>query len=282
MISDPIAALATPPGRSAIAVVRLSGRGAWEIAARVLRPFVTAPPRTTRRARACDPERGEWLDDVLYTVFAAPSSYTGEALVEISTHGGLLAPAEVLAALLGAGARLAAPGEFTRRALANGKMDLLQAEAIADLVDATSPVQRRVALGQLDRGLSERIGQLRAAVLELEALVGYEIDFPEEDDGPVPPARIAEAADALQRTLSGLVATSREGERLRVGALAVIAGPPNVGKSSLFNALLGTDRAIVTDVPGKPRRSVAAFRSVWQIRPAYTSGATGSIAWVSR
>ncbi|HWC74051.1 MAG TPA: hypothetical protein VG454_08945, partial [Gemmatimonadales bacterium] len=185
MLSDPIVALATPPGRSALALIRLSGAGSFAIAARCLDPFHSTPPRTVFRARLVDPESREPIDDVLAACFPAPHSYSGEDLVEISTHGGLAVPAAAVAALVAAGARPAAPGEFTRRAVLNGKMDLLQAEATADLIDAGAPAQRRLALRQLERGLSDRLAALRTEILELEALIAYDIDFPEEDEGPV-------------------------------------------------------------------------------------------------
>lgn len=195
---------------------------------------------------------------MLAACFPGPRSYTGEDVVEISTHGGLVAPAAAIAALVAAGARPAQPGEFTRRAVLNGKMDLLQAEATADLIDAGSPAQRRRALQQLERGLSDRLAALRGEILELEALIAYEIDFPEEDEGPVAPERVRRAWDVARERVAALLRTAPEGERLREGALLVIAGRPNAGKSSLFNALLGVERAIVTEIPGTTRDAIEA------------------------
>lgn len=262
MLSDPIVALATPPGRSAIALIRLSGRGAFALAARCLSPFRPDPARVVARATLHHPTTGEPVDGVLAACFPEPHSYTGEDLVEISTHGGLLVPADALAALVVAGARLAEPGEFTRRAVVNGKMDLLQAEATADLIDAGSPAQRRRALQQLDRGLSQRLAGLRAEILELEALIAYDIDFPEEDEGPVSDTRVRGAWQVVRDRVQRLLATAPEGERLREGALVVIAGPPNAGKSSLFNALLGNERAIVTEIPGTTRDAIEAYAAL--------------------
>ncbi|HMJ58666.1 MAG TPA: hypothetical protein VK467_05985, partial [Gemmatimonadales bacterium] len=205
----------------------MSGAGAFALAARCLNPFHADPPRTAFRARLAHPGTGEPVDEVLAACFPAPRSYSGEDIVEISTHGGLVVPAAAVAAFVAAGARPAEPGEFTRRAVLNGKMDLLQAEATADLIDAGSPAQRRRALHQLDRGLSDRLSALRQEVLDLEGLIAYDIDFPEEDEGPVSPARVERAWRIARDRVAKLLATAPEGERLREGALLVIAGRPN-------------------------------------------------------
>jgi len=258
VLSDAIVALATPPGKSALALIRLSGRGAFDVGARVLHPLHPDRPRTASRVAIRHPTTGEDLDLGLAICYPAPASYTGEDLVEIATHGGLLVPGEVVAACIAAGARGAQPGEFTRRALQNGKLDLVQAEATADLIEAGAPAQRRRALQQLDRGLSRRLEALRDEILQLEALIAYDIDFPEEDEGPVAPEHVERAWHVVHDRLTRLLATAPEGERLHAGALVVIAGPTNAGKSSLFNALLGHDRAIVTEIPGTTRDAIEA------------------------
>jgi tRNA modification GTPase len=276
LLSDPIAALATPPGRSALAVVRLSGRGAFEVAARVIRGFRTDRPRVATLAQMH--QDGETIDRGLYTVFPSPHSYTGEDMVELSCHGGQLAPARVLAALHAAGARPAAPGEFTRRAVLNGKLDLVQAEAVGDMIDAVAPAQARVALRQLEGGLSRRLAELRGALVEVQALLSYEIDFPGEDDGPVAPERIAGAVADIATRIERLLATAPSADRMRHGALLVLAGRPNAGKSSLFNALLGSSRALVTEIPGTTRDAIEGYTDFlgWPVRLADTAGLSDS------
>ena len=268
---DTIVALATPPGRGALALVRMSGPRAFEIIARHIRKWPLEP----REPNLCDVFEGQTkLDEALITLFPSPHSFTGEDTVEISTHGGNLVPSSVVAALTLSGARQAQPGEFTRRAVLNGKLDLLQAEGIGDLIDAKSQAMQRTALAQLDGGLSRRLSDLRHDLIELEALIAYDVDFPEEDDGPIPRHRIEQSAKSVVESLQALLATAPVGELVREGALVVIAGPPNAGKSSLFNALLGRSRSIVAEIPGTTRDAVEAVADTgkWPLRLVDTAG----------
>jgi len=270
--ADTIVAIATPPGRGALSVVRLSGSRAHAIGRAILARW----PERARQALLSEvhDEFGTSLDQVVVVRYDAPASFTGEDSLEISTHGGAVVPTTVVAAVLSHGARMATPGEFTRRAVLNGKLDILQAEATADLIAAGSRAAQRVALQQLDGGLSRRIAALREQVIAIEALIAYDIDFPEEDDGPIAPARVLGALDSLEMALASLLATARGGELVREGALAVLAGAPNVGKSSLFNALIGRSRAIVTPIPGTTRDALEAVIDAdpWPIRVVDTAG----------
>ena len=269
---DTIVAQATPPGRGAISLLRVSGSRAHTLVRALAERF----PEEARIAvvTSLHDSTGTVLDQAVVTRYDGPRSFTGEDMVEVSTHGGLVVPVTVIAALVAAGAREAQPGEFTRRAVLNGKLDILQAEAIGDLVAANSRAAQRVALQQMDGGLSRRVLELREMVLGVEALIAYDIDFPEEDDGPIARERVTAAVCEVERALDQLLATSGAGELVREGALVVFAGAPNVGKSSLFNALLGRSRAIVTEIPGTTRDAIEAVldTGAWPLRLVDTAG----------
>ncbi len=274
---DTVAAIATAPGRSAIAVVRVSGADALRICRRVVRPAAGWPvhAREATRCRIHDvDDPASTLDDGLVTIFPAPHSYTGETVIELGVHGGVYVPAAVLAAVVRAGARAAQPGEFTERAVLNGKLDLLRAEAIGDLIDARSKSAHRMALQQLSGALSDRLTALRAGVIEIEALLAYDVDFPGEDDGELPRRRVLDACDAAITTLDALLATVPAAMLIREGATVVLAGPPNAGKSSLLNALVGESRVIVSDTPGTTRDAVEVLleHEPWPLRLVDTAG----------
>ena len=281
--ADTIAAIATAPGRGAIALVRMSGADADVIASRTISPWPLAP-RVATLATVRDPTTNAIVDRALVTRFEEGRSFTGESMVEISTHGGTVSVALVLAGLVSAGARQALPGEFTRRAVMNGKLTLAQGEAIGDIIDATSRSAQRLALDALDGGLVRRVLALRDALLEVEALIAYDIDFPEEDDGPVAPERVTRSARHVAGMLDALIATAPAGELVRDGALVVLAGPPNAGKSSLFNALLGDARALVTPIPGTTRDAIEAVIDApgWPLRLVDTAGLRDSTETIER
>ena len=259
---DTIVATATAPGRGAVAVLRLSGPDAWPIARSLLGGEPLPGPGTLGVRWVHHPGTGERVDQVVASAYAGPKSYTGEDVVEMSGHGGPLAPALLLEACVAAGARVAEPGEFTRRAYLNGKIDLIQAEAVLDVVEGRSPALHEVALRDLDRGLSSRLAALRERLIGLEVLLVHHIDFPDEDEPPVPLQRIVEAGASVTDDLDRLLASAPEGELLRDGVWVVLAGAPNSGKSTLFNALIGSERAIVTDTPGTTRDAIEAHVSI--------------------
>ncbi|MFP5378976.1 MAG: tRNA uridine-5-carboxymethylaminomethyl(34) synthesis GTPase MnmE, partial [Vicinamibacteria bacterium] len=256
-MSDTILALSTPPGRGAIAVVRLSGPDAPRLAGALTRRASPFPERRATLARlSADPSAAIPLTDrVVVTRYAAPRSYTGEDVIEIACHGAAPVVESILVTLARFGARLAEPGEFTLRAFLNGRMDLAQAEAVADLVNATTPRQAASAIAQLDGSVSEAIAAIDRDLFDLAARLEASLDFPEEGYHFADPADVVRELQGIATRIDGLLA---EGARvLREGAQVAIAGRPNVGKSSLFNALVGASRAIVSAHPGTTRDVVS-------------------------
>jgi len=266
VVVDTIVARATAPGRGAVALVRVSGSDALPLVQSLVPSAAGGPaplhPRRATLALLHDPHRGSVLDRALITFFPGPNSYTGEDLVEIGVHGSPLLVELLLESLVRQGARRATHGEFTRRAYLNGKMDLIRAEAVADLIEADSQAAHQVAVHQVEGGLSDRLNQIRSEILEVEALVMHHVDFPDEDDPPVSIDRILEVAERVEGRLGALLASAPEGELLREGAVVVLAGRPNAGKSSLYNALLGEERAIVTSEAGTTRDALEARLSI--------------------
>ncbi len=256
--TDTIAAIATPPGKGGVAIIRISGRDALALARRVFVPHAGEFEPLPRRACYGTVRDGETvLDDVLLTYFKAPRSYTGEETVEIACHGGVYLQTRVLEAVLRAGARCAAPGEFTRRAYLSGKLGLADVEAIGALIEAENDEQMRLASLTSRTALARACDALRVGMVDLLASLFAEIDFPDEDIETDPETvrnTLAELRGEVARLLDGY----RTGRAIRDGIRTALLGLPNVGKSSLYNRLLGRDAAIVTDIPGTTRDTLTA------------------------
>jgi len=256
---DTIVAIATPPGRGGIGIVRLSGPAAPAIAASLLQLKTPLAARHATFARTAG-------DQVVATHFPAPHSYTGEDIVEISAHGSPVVLRQIVEEAMQEGARLAEPGEFTLRAFLTGRLDLVQAEAVGDLIEAVTPLQARAAFDQLEGTLTDLIGAADAALLDLIAGLEASLDFPDEGYHFVEAGAAAAAVRAVEEKLAHLVRDAKRGRLIREGARIAIAGKPNVGKSSLFNALIGSGRAIVTAVPGTTRDLVTETADIDGLR----------------
>ncbi len=249
--TDTIVAIATPPGRGGLGVVRISGAAAQQIAERLTGRPMPFEPRHATLAKLCGPHGG--FDRAVITVFPAPHSYTGEDVAEISVHGSPVLLETAVAEAMRCGARLAQPGEFTFRAFLNGRIDLIQAEAIRDLVESVTPLQARAAFDQLEGTLTGEIRGIDGALLDLSARLEASLDFPDEGYHFVAEGSAASEIEAVAARIDRLLESAARGRLVREGLQVVIAGRANCGKSSIFNMLSGSERAIVTSIPGTTR-----------------------------
>jgi tRNA modification GTPase len=262
---DTIAAISTPPGRSGIGVIRLSGPMAREIAGMIFHPkteSTSLKPRQATFGEIRDPETGDLVDEAIVTFFPGPHSYTGEDVVEVSCHGSPVVLRRVLDLVLARGARAAGPGEFTLRAFLNGRIDLIQAEAIRDLIEAQTITQARVALRQMQGNLSQRLQPIRQSLIEAIVQMETAVEFVDEDITTESRQSLLARLDSVAAELEAIAAQYHTGRIVREGIQVAIVGKPNVGKSSLFNRLLERERAIVTEIPGTTRDMLIETASI--------------------